>query len=316
LDKAHAQLDCVAVIERDARILNNLGVLKMEQRKIDEAAQCFESALAIEADHALATFNASTLKSPSARGKLDRTGAAGAMDDTRSKALLENVVRFAPEQILEVHVNGKWTIYHVGSQAFQDQFSVNPLPLFHYRPVEWSQRGKKKGIFEVSDKVWYPSHEQQQLFALDHASGKWVLRTATKDVEKKTDWNANNTPAFFTDEQGMFSAMHAYTFELRDKHSCITDLFSGQTLSTRTQTARVHYCNQQQQAKILATDKDVDRDGYQRELAERVQSGKPAKHMLTEMFAVDDKAASTRTRYLLLILGGWSMVLCSHRHSS
>jgi hypothetical protein len=136
LDKAQAQLDCVAVIERDARILNNLiGVLKIMQRKIDEAAQCFESALAIEADHALATFNASTLKSPRVRGKLDRTGAAGAMDDTRSKALLENVVRFAPEQILEVHINGKWTMYHVGSQAFQDQFSVNPLPLFHYRPV-------------------------------------------------------------------------------------------------------------------------------------------------------------------------------------
>ncbi len=83
---------------------NNTGVVKLALDKEDNKAalKCFEKALKADPNHTPATFNKAHGAHGAAALQLDRTGAAGAIDDGRGKLELANAVTFAPEQQLEV----------------------------------------------------------------------------------------------------------------------------------------------------------------------------------------------------------------------
>ena len=59
-------------------------------------------------------------------------------------------------------------------------------------------------------------------------------------------------------------AQQAHTIELKDKHAFILDLFSGQKLNTRTQTATLRYREKERALKALSKDADVDAANYPR----------------------------------------------------
>eukprot|EP00935_MAST-01C_sp_MAST-1C-sp1_P002268 g2268.t1 len=100
----------------DARTLNNLGVVRWAQGEAESAKGCFDDALEEEPDHLAATFNIGLLQSGRdwTTAQVDRSGAAGAVEDGRGKVELANAVSYAPGQQLEVHRHGKWKRVRAG----------------------------------------------------------------------------------------------------------------------------------------------------------------------------------------------------------
>ena len=100
-DAASAQLErAVEAQPEDARALNNLGVVKWAQGEAGDARRRFDDALEAAPDHKEATFNVGVVQGQKqgVAAQVDRTGAAGAVDDGRGKVELASAVRFAPEQ--------------------------------------------------------------------------------------------------------------------------------------------------------------------------------------------------------------------------
>ena len=90
---------------------NNLGVVKWAQGEMDDAQQRFDDALKAEPDHKEATFNAGVVignKEEGSAAQMDRTGAAGVVEDGRGKVDLTSAVCFASGQLLEVYRGGRW----------------------------------------------------------------------------------------------------------------------------------------------------------------------------------------------------------------
>jgi hypothetical protein len=122
---------------------------------------------------------------------------------------------------------------------------------------------------------------------------------------------ANHAPALFSDRAAMDRAHQAYTIELKEKHAFILDLFSGQKLNTRMQTATLQYRESERAAQMFAKDDDVDSLPYQHarkasQMQGRVstkESRKDATEVLHTMLRRDDRSAGKLFRYLLLILG-------------
>jgi hypothetical protein len=122
---------------------------------------------------------------------------------------------------------------------------------------------------------------------------------------------ANHAPALFSNLAAMDRAHQAYAIDLKEKHAFILDLFSGQKLDTRTQTATLQYRETERAAQTFAKDDDVDSLPYQRarkasQMQRRVstkESGKDATEVLHTMLCGDNRAAGQLVRYLLLILG-------------
>jgi hypothetical protein len=73
----------------------------------------------------------------------------------------------------------------------------------------------------------------------------------------------NHTPALFMDRCTMEQAAKSYKLELVDKHATITDIFSGQQLSTRTQTATLQYHEAEHMVQVFNRNDDVDSLAYQ-----------------------------------------------------
>jgi tetratricopeptide (TPR) repeat protein len=69
---------------------------------------------------------------------------------------------------------------------------------------------------------------------------------------------ANHAPALFVDCCAMEQAAKSYKLELVDKHAAITDIFSGQQLSTRTQTATLEYHEADHTVQGFNGNDDVD----------------------------------------------------------
>ncbi len=168
---AHAQLEhAIAAHRDDARTLNNLGVVKLTQGMVDEAQKCFDDALKADPGHREATFNRSQSSREGATVQLDRTGAAGAVDDSRGKVNLASALSFAPGQQLEVHRHGRWERIDAAevSKAMDKSFL-----LFNQHPAE---RG---GVRAVYYKI-----EQQLLVFWE---GEWCIGSS-KQHKSKADF--------------------------------------------------------------------------------------------------------------------------------
>jgi hypothetical protein len=316
----------------DARTQNNLGVTKLALDKEDETAlTCFEKALEVEPNHASATFNKAQIQRhlKASALQLDRTGAAGAMDDGRGKMELTGPVTFARTQQLEVHYGGRMGGWQ---KVPADSLGSQSLVALTYRIP--TARASARGAGKMSAlRVQYAPGTQ--LMVYDRC--EWVLGRVGREVEKQLGRGqqvvdqqvvhvidtathgqleleltaANHAPALFSDMSAMGRANQAYTIELKEKHAFILDLFSGQKLDTRTQTATLQYRESERAAQAFAKDDDVDSLPYQRarkasQMQRRVStkgSGKDATEVLHTMLCGDNRAAGQLLRYLLLILG-------------
>eukprot|EP00935_MAST-01C_sp_MAST-1C-sp1_P002698 g2698.t1 len=229
----------------DARTQNNLGAVKLMLGKPEEAKSCFDEAHRIYPDHKEATFNAGLLQPGStARPQLDRSGAAGAVEDNRGKVDLANALIFAPGQQLEVYYgDGKW------EQTDASDLKAPVIELAYRLPPQLA-----------------PNYSPQQLLLVQE-DGKWLCKRAQETIMRLD--STNHAPVLFADLTAINRAQRAYTNELNDKHAFILDLFSGQKLGTRTQTATLEYHDADAAAEIMSKDDDVDSESYQK--AQRVR---------------------------------------------
>eukprot|EP00935_MAST-01C_sp_MAST-1C-sp1_P002476 g2476.t1 len=283
-DAARSELErAIAVHADDACALNNLGVVKWAQGEAGGAKGYFDHALEADPDHAAATFNVSLLQSDRdwTTALIDSSGAAGAVEGNGGKVELTSAVSFAPGQQLEVHRHGKWGRTDVGSLG-------KPLVELTYRlPVP--QVG--------------PKYTADQLLMV-HADGEWRYKQAQ---QHPAPLNPNNhAPALFTDLTALRRAQQAYTIERKEKDAFILDLFSGQKLNTRTQTAMLHLHREAAHAaQMLGKDQDVDSEEWQSERKASVMDQSDsvkATAFLHEMLG-GDRAVVRLRRALLLILG-------------
>jgi Tfp pilus assembly protein PilF len=176
LDAALAQFERAHEVDStDARTLNNLGVVKRIQGKSEEAMNHFEEVLMAVPNHGPATFNKSLehTGNKEVEAKLDRTGAAGVVDDGRRKMDLVNAVRFAPGQQLEVYQassrGGRW-------QRADRQAVENTMLSLTYRVATLTEElGNPKPmyydaaqqIFILKDGAWYAASVQKN-FSAEH----------------------------------------------------------------------------------------------------------------------------------------------------
>eukprot|EP00935_MAST-01C_sp_MAST-1C-sp1_P001879 g1879.t1 len=261
----------------DARTLNNLGVVKWAQGEANKAKDYFDDALKADPDHAAATFNTSLLQNNGDRATalVDRSGAAGTLEDKGGKVELASAVRFASRQQLEVHRHGKWELMDAGSLGM-------PLVELTYRLPD------------------APKYVPEQLLLI--YDGEWQCTQARRHSTplKPTD----HAPALFADLTTMSRAQQAYAVECKEKHAFILDLFSGQRLNTRTQTAMLHL--HRESAQVLSKDQDIDAENWQSgRKASVMDRGDTVKatRVLHEMLGGDDRAVVRLRHYLLLVLG-------------
>jgi hypothetical protein len=73
----------------------------------------------------------------------------------------------------------------------------------------------------------------------------------------------NHTPALFASLECMAQALQLYRIQLTSEHKCIYDIFSGQELSTLTQTATLQYREKERAQQMLAKDEDFDRKWHE-----------------------------------------------------
>eukprot|EP00935_MAST-01C_sp_MAST-1C-sp1_P001142 g1142.t1 len=123
-------------------------------------------------------------------------------------------------------------------------------------------------------------------------AGDW-----TQEQETTVDLNdANHAPAFFVSMAVADQAKQRYTIKLKEDHGHIYDIFSGQQLSTRTQTATLQY-----RAKQMLTGEQQDLDDLkyqkarkesQQEKTEDEQKGVLVSEILKVMLQLSSKRSS------------------------
>jgi serine/threonine protein kinase len=180
-DRALVQLECATAADcGDARALNNLGVVQLARGDEVKATQCFNDALKVEPDHQFATFNVSLSERGGKAGNLaqfDRTGAAGAVEDSSSEVSLVGAVSFLPEQLLEVYRQSKWQRVGAGDGSWRGS---TPLILLNYRLPSFTLKSDSKHL----PGVWYATN-QQQLFV--HYNGDWCIGTVQRNFKPEFD---------------------------------------------------------------------------------------------------------------------------------
>eukprot|EP00935_MAST-01C_sp_MAST-1C-sp1_P001941 g1941.t1 len=179
-EAAQMQLDhAIAAHRHDARTLNNLGVVKLTQGMVLEAEKCFDNALIIDPDHAAATFNKSLVEADqgaiAATAKLDRSGAAGAVEDDRGKLALASAVRFVQGQQLEVHRRGQWESADASTIC-----SESSLLLLNHRLAE-------KQVAGMSTKPLHYATQQQLLVTNE---GGWRIGRVKENFKREFDVQA------------------------------------------------------------------------------------------------------------------------------
>jgi tetratricopeptide (TPR) repeat protein/predicted Ser/Thr protein kinase len=325
-EAADTQLEeALAIIATDARSLCNHGVVKLKLRLPNLAAQCFDRALDLVPDHAAATFNRGLVSGRKKRvtAQLDRAGAASVVQDDRGKLELVSAVRFAAEQQLEVQRGGQWKMVAASELNQAAQARGKSLVDLAYRLPMPGETVADASRVQVVVRVQYaPS---AQLFV--HHGGSWLAGTVHHTMLRGDDQRmvhlietqshgrlelelnkANHAPALFASSSTIDRAKHVYTIGLKEKHAFTYDLFSGQKLDTRTQTARLEFRGATRAAKIFAKDDDVDSEEYQRarsasQSLTSAATGTNASEVLEVMLGKDDRATGHLVRYLLLILG-------------
>eukprot|EP00935_MAST-01C_sp_MAST-1C-sp1_P002334 g2334.t1 len=268
-EAASAQLEhAITANHDDARTLNNLGVVKLTQGMKEQARSCFDDAIKADPGHAAATSNISLLEGTrQGTATLDRTGAAGAVEDSRGKVDLAKALIFAPGQQLEVYRGGKW------EQTDASNLNTPLVELTYRLPSQLA-----------------PDYSPEQPL-LVHEDDKWVCKQAEK-TSLRLD-STNHAPALFTDLDAIRRAQQAYTIEIKEKHTSILDLFSGQKLSVRTQTATLEFRAAERAADFEANQKAQGTGTH------AVQ----ATTILDEMLSDEDQREVRLRRYMLLILG-------------
>jgi serine/threonine protein kinase/energy-coupling factor transporter ATP-binding protein EcfA2 len=344
-DKAHTLLErAVAADSGDVRSQNNLGVVKLAQGEVDSAFNCFHKALKLEPDHQLATFNAGVRErhEAGAVARFDRSGVAGVVEDSSGQVALAGAVSFVPEQQVEVHQQGKWM-----KVLAKDVSSSTPLLLLNYRlsksEVIWYKEAQqifvlhrglwcigvvdkafqgefKQEMQEAPNKAYdpVPEHEQHREAARERARQQLASKHAIS-IKTKHHGNgranvalqlneSNHAPALFRDCNAMERATKAYKIELIEKHASIIDIFSGQQLSTRTQTATLEYHEAEHAARVLNKNHDLDSLEYQH--AFKAASAKheelPVQQTRLSVTSILDRMCSIGTEReveLVLILG-------------
>eukprot|EP00935_MAST-01C_sp_MAST-1C-sp1_P002232 g2232.t1 len=393
-EASHAQLEHALVAQRyDARTLNNLGVVKLTQGMVKEAKQCFENALAEDPDHAAATFNLSLAQGRKGKGatvQLDRTGAAGVVDDGRDKKDLASALSFAPGQQLEVHRHGNWE--RIGASKVEkatgkhlllvnyrvrdvEMFWATKQQLLMFQQGVWrfgqvrkhfkkefdqeaaeAERASEQASSAKAQAEQAHKHKQDSVakayeaavtrhredenryrqraqelesrhaillaFSADSVfmtllgdvksaslrdDGIYVLQLdelgATGFVQSETCSmkldRFNHAPALFANLAAVDRAQRAHVIELKDKHAFILDLFSGQQLDTRTQTASLRYREKLRAEQALSNDQDVDSEEYQRARKASVMQSSShsvqATTILREMLAASGKTTLLKT---------------------
>jgi serine/threonine protein kinase/energy-coupling factor transporter ATP-binding protein EcfA2 len=336
-DKALTLLErAVAADSGDVRSQNNLGVVKLAQGEVAGAFNCFHKALKLEPDHQLATFNVGLRErhEAGAVARFDRSGVAGVVEDSSGQVALAGAVSFVPEQQVEVHQQGKWV-----KVLAKDVSSSTPLLLLNYRlpksEVIWYKEAQQIFVLHsgqwcigVVDKAFQGEFKQEMQEAPNkaHAQHKEAARETARQqlaskhavsIKTKHHGNgranvtlqlneSNHTPALFGDCSAMERAMKAYKIELIEKHASIIDTFSGQKLSTRTQTATLEYHEAAHAARVLNKNHDLDSLEYQH--ARRAAKVVSAKHQQTRLnvTSILDRMCSIGTEReveLVLIIG-------------
>ena len=100
-----------------------------------------------------------------------------------------------------------------------------------------------------------PGPAKREKISSFKAAGEAIMQLSDK----------NHAPALFADLAAMKRAKQAYTIELKDKFGFIIDLFSGQKLETRTQTATLAYHDPAYATQLISNDKDVETESYQKQ---------------------------------------------------
>ena len=142
---------------------------------------------------------------------------------------------------------------------------------------------------------------EQRLFVLEGGEWRWTHAHATSTLLDPT----NHAPALFDDSAAIDRAQQAHTIEIKDKHTFILDLFSGQKLNTRTQTATLRYREKERALKrCRRTGRGLREYQRARKASVMTQSEADAKAttILREMLR-GDRASVRLRRYLLIILG-------------
>jgi hypothetical protein len=242
---------------------------------------------------------------------------------------LANAVKFASEQLLEVHRGGQWQEvpadelvtskalvllnYRIPNDELQDENS-KPMPgPMHYNIAQnllvfegghWcvgkvkknsrakftkqrkkiiKQRKEKQGHHKDDPQLMEAMRQQakamrQQTKAMRKQASRHVILIAGsdgKETEITVVYRTCHAPALFTDQAAMDRAHQAYAIELKEKHAFILDLFSGQKLDTRTQTATLQYRESERVVQTFAKDNDVDSLSYQRARKAWLRKGCP-----------------------------------------
>jgi tetratricopeptide (TPR) repeat protein len=222
----------VSVAGTDARTHNNLGVVKLALDKEDNPAlNCFKKALEADPNHAPATFNKAQMQGhhhEAAALQLDRTGAAGAMDDSRGKLELANAVTFAPKQQLEVHRGGRWQKVladQVTSKAFIGL--TYRLPTINVRtagaepdkaPALRVQYAPGTRLLVYDRCEWIFGRVERVTEKERSGQHGHVIETAAHGQLELNLTAANHAPALFSSPAAMDRAHQAYAIELKSRH--------------------------------------------------------------------------------------------------
>jgi serine/threonine protein kinase/energy-coupling factor transporter ATP-binding protein EcfA2 len=219
-------------------------------------------------------------------------------------------------QQLFVQHRGEWCL-GVVQRNYKAQFDAKTkLAKESLRKMNKAENSSAKTHQHRQDLEKYRG-EAQQLVKRHVVSIGVKPNTKFKEVVLDLD-ETNHAPALFTDRTAMARARKAYEIELMDKHAFIFDIFSGQKLSTRTQTATLQYHASDHVAKALEQVEDLDSLAYQAQKASQIhQSAQQerfnATMILEEMHAdlvlILGPAASGKTTLLKTLI-----MLIVHRY--
>jgi hypothetical protein len=262
---------------------------------------CFDRALVIEPDHSIATYNAGIKeRGEGTEARFDRSGAAGTVEDNSGQVELVDAFSFDPEQQVDVYKKGTWkcvdatsseqpllllnyrplrpTWYAVDAQRlfvlhrgnwsigtvsescrseYDEETQKAESALSKLNRMERKNRGKKHRDEEQQHRKNAQLHANRHTIAIETQDSRGAEPLVLQLDE------TNHAPALFIDRHTMQRAVKSYKIALKEKHSCIIDLFSGQQLNTRTQTAALHYHEAKRTAQVLSRNDDLDSLGYQ-----------------------------------------------------
>jgi hypothetical protein len=180
-------------------------------------------------------------------GKLDCTGMTAAYD-RKGELDLGIALQFVPGQLIQLYMNGHWkdckihdsasgrcTVEFVGSAADGESPQLElevPLLRHNFRVVSEYAYSQKQHLFVLRHGVWCstivlesPSKGATSAHVVDVDGQRMSIRL-NRD---------NHAPALFVDQAAFQRAMYAYSIALKEEHSYLYDIFSGQKLDTRTQ---------------------------------------------------------------------------------